>query len=193
MEENVEKESTPVKENASQNFVVRGSNLEDAQLMQQIENAKTKEELEPLYQQFNINNTKKSAIRLSQLNNLLDKVNQQAIERFTKRPDEISNKEVIDYMNAVQNQIERSQKIVDGVKDINVVQINSTQNNTINVNMGGDNSLQLDDESRNRITNIIADILKSDNKSEVIDVTPEKSDDDKCIINTDDDDFNGDE
>lgn len=184
MEENVGKELIPAEDD---------SNSEDTQLMLQIANAKTKEELEPLYQQFNINNTKKSAIRLSQLNDLLDKVNQQAIERFTKRPDEISNKEVIDYMNAVQNQIERSQKIVDGVKDISAVQVNNTQNNTINVNMGGDNNLQLDDESRNKITNIIADILKSNDKHEVIEVTPQETSANECIINTDADDFSGDE
>lgn len=166
-------------------------NQTDNQLITQIKNAKTKEELEPLYQQFNINNTKKNAIRISQLNDLLDKVNQQAIERFTKRPDEISNKEVLDYMNAVQNQIERSQKIVDGVKDINAVQVN----NTINLNMGSDKDLDLNKESRNKIASIIKDILNNDKKSEVIDVSlePEKNIDSDWIIDTDDDNFSGDE
>lgn len=134
-------------------------NVDDSNksLIKAIEKATTKEELEPLYQQFNINNTKKNVARIEQLNNLLDKVNKQAIERFEKRPDEISNKEIIDYMNAVQNQIERSQQIVDGVKDINATQINTT----INVNMHNDPTANLPKDSRTRVTSIIADILEA--------------------------------
>ena len=83
-----------------------------------IAKAESKEELEALYQKFNINNTKKNALRITQLNNLLDQVNEQAVERFNRRPETISNKEILDYMNAIQNQIERSQRTVDGIKDI---------------------------------------------------------------------------
>ena len=98
-----------------------------------IARAQTKEELEELYQKFNLNNTKKNALRITQLNDLLDQVNKQASDRFTRRPDEISNKEILDYMTAIQNQIERSQRTVDGIRDLTAVQFNSTQNNTVNI------------------------------------------------------------
>ena len=90
-----------------------------------IAKAESKEELEALYQKFNINNTKKNALRITQLNNLLDQVNEQAVERFNRRPETISNKEILDYMNAIQNQIERSQRTVDGIKDMTAMFRNS--------------------------------------------------------------------
>lgn len=138
-------------------------------LINKISETTNTEELEELYQQFNINNTKKNVIRVSQLNRLLDKVNAEAEERITKRPDQISNKEMLDYMNAISNQIDRSQKIVDNIKDITNVQVNNTQN-TVNINMNNENSIPtLNRESRDKITNLITEILK-ENKKDVIDI-----------------------
>ena len=130
-------------------------------LVNQIVKADDKETLEDLYKKFNINNTKKNAIRINSLNELLDKVNEQASERFTKRPGEITNKEILDYMNAIQNQIERSQKVVEGIKDIGVVQVNNTQNNTVNINVGNQDLNNLKRESRDKILDIMNDIFKS--------------------------------
>ena len=36
------------------------------------------------------------------LSNLLNKVEDQAIERFERRPDQVSNKELLEYMNVSQ-------------------------------------------------------------------------------------------
>lgn len=185
----------PEDNKGSQNHIAVQDTQEE--LITAIQNAKTKQELEPLYQQFNINNTKKEAARVYQLNDLLDKVNQQAIERFTRRPNEISNKEVIDYMNAIQNQIERSQKVVDGVKDLTAVQVNNTQNNTITVNMG-DDKIGLSKDSRNKIADVISEILKENtiNKSNenIIDITePDKQPTEDIKLDVlDDDSFEGD-
>lgn len=161
-------------------------------LINKIAQAKNKDELENLYQQFNINNTKKNAIRVAQLNNLLDKVNNEAEERLTKRADQISNKEILDYMNAIGNQIERSQKLVDGIKEITAVQVNNTQNN-VNINVG--ESVKLNKESRNKITDIISMILKENTDDSK---TVEVIEDPKAIKETeidetiDDDEFEGD-
>lgn len=167
---------------------------ESGDLINKISKAKNKDELEYLYQQFNINNTKKNAIRISQLNQLLDKVNNEAAERLTKRPEQISNKEMLDYMNAIGNQIERSQKLVDGIKDITAVQVNNNTQNTVNINLSQSGDLKLNKESRNKITDIISMILQeNNNQQEVIDVSNEKEDNisnqDKTIS---DDEFEGD-
>lgn len=176
------------------------------ELTNAIATAQTKDELEDLYQKFFINNTKKNAMRITQLNDLLDQVNKQAVERFTKRPGEISNKEILDYMTAVQNQIERSQKTVEGIKDINAIQVNNTQNNTVNIHVGGeDTTTSLSKDARDRIAGVIASILK-ENRNDIKAEQPQEKVSqevqeepleaevvEKEEVNPQDDDFIGDE
>lgn len=167
------------------------------ELIDRISKTNDKEELQSLYQQFNINNTKKNAIRVAELNQLLDKVNKEATERLTKRPEQISNKEMLDYMNAIGNQIERSQKIVDGIKDITAVQINNTHN-TVNINMGDDTTTRLTKESRDKIANVISFILEENKKKTIIDADDIKSQDnniqgvDEKVVTNDTDEDEGD-
>lgn len=167
------------------------------ELIDRISKTNDKEELQSLYQQFNINNTKKNAIRVAELNQLLDKVNKEATERLTKRPEQISNKEMLDYMTAIGNQIERSQKIVDGIKDITAVQINNTHN-TVNINMGDDTTTRLTKESRDKIANVISLILEENKKKTIIDADDMKSQDnniqgvDEKVVTNDADEDEGD-
>ena len=163
-----------------------------------IAKAESKEELEALYQKFNINNTKKNALRINQLNNLLDQVNQQAVERFNRRPETVSNKEILDYMNAIQNQIERSQRTVDGIKDITAIQVNNTQNNTVNIHVKDTDIPYLSKDSRDRITDLVASILQESNKvknEDIVDITEtiEDIEDPTENVNVEDDEFTGDE
>ena len=163
-----------------------------------IAKAESKEELEALYQKFNINNTKKNALRINQLNNLLDQVNQQAVERFNRRPETVSNKEILDYMNAIQNQIERSQRTVDGIKDITAIQVNNTQNNTVNIHVKDTDIPYLSKDSRDRITDLVASILQESNKvknEDIIDITENIKDieDPTENVSVEDDEFKGDE
>lgn len=163
-----------------------------------IAKAESKEELEALYQKFNINNTKKNALRINQLNNLLDQVNQQAVERFNRRPETVSNKEILDYMNAIQNQIERSQRTVDGIKDITAIQVNNTQNNTVNIHVKDTDIPYLSKDSRDRITDLVASILQESNKvknEDIIDITETIEDIENPAenVSVEDDEFTGDE
>lgn len=163
-----------------------------------IAKAESKEELEALYQKFNINNTKKNALRINQLNNLLDQVNQQAVERFNRRPETVSNKEILDYMNAIQNQIERSQRTVDGIKDITAIQVNNTQNNTVNIHVKDTEIPYLSKDSRDRITDLVASILQESNRvknEDIIDITEpiETIENPTENVSVEDDEFTGDE
>lgn len=133
------------------------------ELSKQIAKAENKNELDPLYDAFKINDAKKNIFRINKLNNLLDKVTDEAIARFENRPGEMSNKEVIDYMNAVQNQIDKSKSIIDETKNINLTQVN----NTVNVNINNEQPT-LTRESRERIVDFIKEIL--DNNKEITDI-----------------------
>lgn len=140
-------------------------NDEAVELSKEIAKVSNKDDLDFLYAKFKINDTKKNVFRMNKLNNLLDKVTDEAIARFENRPGEMSNKEVIDYMNVVQNQIERSKETLDSIKEINAVQVN----NTVNVNINNE-SQTLSRESREKIIDVIKNILNSTNSNTIIDI-----------------------
>ena len=126
------------------------------ELSKQIAKVDTKSELDTLYDAFKINDTKKNVFRINKLNNLLDKITEEATARFEQRPGEMSNKEVIDYMNAVSNQIDRSKSTLNQIKDVNLTQVN----NTVNVNIDNKET-SLSRESREKVIDFIKDILKN--------------------------------
>lgn len=137
------------------------------ELCEAVQNEDDEKKLEDLYHEFNVNNTRKNVVRLNELNKLLDEVNDQAYKRFKNNPAEMSNKDVLDYMNAVQSQIERSEKTVNGLKEINATQINNSTTN-VQINVGGESTTMPNQASRDRITDAINEILrglsKPDNK-----------------------------
>lgn len=104
---------------------------------------------------FNINQNKKTMVRINKLNELLDVITDQAVVRFTSRPDEISNKELIDSLKTVQDLIERGQKQVTGVTEAPLIQINQ-QTNEVNV---GDTTKTLSRDSRERVKNAVLSLL----------------------------------
>jgi hypothetical protein len=126
-------------------------------LVQNIINTDNVDELKTLTKMFEINQAKKNALRVIKLNNLLDKVNDQAIERFEKRPYEISNKELLDYMKVVGDEIERSQDMISKIDNSPAIQINQ-QNNSINVNVGGE---KIDRDSKERVIDAVTQLLKA--------------------------------
>lgn len=105
---------------------------------------------------FNLNQAKRNAIRVMKLNSLLDKVSDQMIERFDKKPGEFSNKELLDYMSVVQSTIDRANKSIELVDQTPAIVINQ-QNNQVNI----DNSPVLDRESRMRVVEAVKGIMKT--------------------------------
>lgn len=144
----------------------------EQQLVERIIEAPTKAELQHQFDLFNINQSKKNALRIIKLNNLLSKVEDQAIERFERRPDQVSNKELLEYMNVVSNQIDRAQKSVDTLSLHPAIQV-TNQRNEVNINVGP----ELDRDSKERVMDAISALLKQVQKNteqaadyEVIDV-----------------------
>lgn len=112
---------------------------------------------------FNIAQAKKNILRTLKFNDLLDLVSDKMVERFIKRPDEFSHKDLIDYMNVVLNALDKSSKNTK-VDDADAIQINQQNNIQVNMNESG-----LDRESRAKVAEAIQAILNRATIDNVID------------------------
>lgn len=113
---------------------------------------------------FNNNQNKKTMVRVNKLSDLLDTITDQALVRFTSRPDEISNKELFDGLKIVQDLIERGQKQVSGANEVApLIQVNQQTNE---VNIGGAPST-LNRDSRERVKSAVLGLLDSLNAKPV--------------------------
>jgi hypothetical protein len=135
-------------------------NEESKALLSQIIAETDEQKVRDLTHLFNANQNKKTMARVNKLSDLLDTITDQALERFTARPDEISNKELFDGLKVVQDLIERGQKQVSGAGETPLIQINQ-QNNEVNV---GNTTSNLNRDSRERVKAAILGILDSINK-----------------------------
>lgn len=115
------------------------------------DSAKTKD----LTIMFNNIQKKKAMVRVDKLNTLLDVITDQAIERFTLRPDELSNQELFQGLKTVQDLTEKNQKmILDQQEVAPLIQINQQE-----VNVG--TTVELDRESRDKVKTAVANVLAS--------------------------------
>ena len=111
------------------------------------------DEVKKLTQLFNLNQSKKNAMRVLKLNSLLDKVSDQMIERFEKKPGEFSNSDLLNYLTVTQNAIDRANKSLNLVEDTPAIQLQ--QNNQINVNIIDGMSR----DSKEKVTDAVKSIL----------------------------------
>jgi hypothetical protein len=144
-------------------------NQESLALINQIIAESDIEKTKDLTHLFNINQNKKTMIRIDKLSGLQDHLVDQFAKRIAERPDEISNKELMDGIRIVQDIIERGQKQVEGVNQTPLIQFNQ-QNNSVNL---GDSSTQLNKESRDRVKNAVLGLLSSLSKPVASDVIVE--------------------
>lgn len=108
---------------------------------------------------FNANQNKKTMVRVNKLSDLMDTITEQALARFTARPDEISNKELFDGLKVVQDLIERGQKQVSGTNEsiTPLIQVNQ-QTNEVNL---GSTTGTLNRESREKVKSAVMNLLSS--------------------------------
>jgi len=154
-----EKETVVIDENIKNTPIVKEEsvdlNMQTKQIVSDIIAVENQESLKDLVNLFNLNQSKKNALRVAKLNELLDKIEDQAIERFDKSPGKMSNRDLLDYLKAVEESIDRSQKYVDTVKDEPMIQINNQTN--INVEAGS----TFDRESRERVIEAVKALLEN--------------------------------
>jgi hypothetical protein len=132
-------------------------NEESLALISQIIAERDEQKTRDLTHLFNANQNKKTMVRVNKLSDLLDTITDQALARFTTRPDEISNKELFDGLKVVQDLIERGQKQVSGAGEIPLIQVNQ-QNNEVNI---GNSSSNLSRDSRERVKSAVLGLLDS--------------------------------
>lgn len=132
-------------------------NEQSLALIEQIIAEPDKQKAAELTQLFNDNQNKKTMVRVNKLSDLLDTITDQALTRFTARPDEISNKELFDGLKIVQDLIERGQKQVSGATETPLIQFNQ-QTNEVNI---GNSGSELNRESRERVKNAVLGLLNS--------------------------------
>lgn len=139
---------------------VAGANLslEAQRLIGELTTEKDKQKMQAIEQQFNEIQRKKQLARVSKLSDVQDMLADQFYKRISQRPDEISNKEMLDGMKVIQDLMEKSQKHTDSIEDIpQLIQINQTE-----VNVGNN----LNRDSRERVKNAVLDLLNSINKTQ---------------------------
>ena len=144
---------------------------EAQKLISELTSEKDRQKMQAIEQQFNEIQRKKQLARVSKLSDVQDMLTDQFYKRISQRPDEISNKEMLDGMKVIQDLMEKSQKQAEVVEEIpQLIQINQTE-----VNVGGG----LNRDSRERVKNAVLDLLDSINK------TTQQSADSKNIIEAD--------
>lgn len=109
------------------------------------------DKVKQLISAFNVNIAKKNILRISKYNELVDLVNNQIGERLSKCPGEMSNKDLIDYLNALNKSIDQSNKSVEMISDTPAIQINQ-------VNINADKP-ELSRESREKIMEAVKAIF----------------------------------
>lgn len=128
---------------------------------------------------FNINQNKKTMARVNKLNELLDVITDNAIQRFTEKPDNFSNQELLQGLKVVQDMIEKGQKQINGSVETQapLIQINQQTNN-----IGAETAIDsLNRDSREKVKSAVMNVLKGlgvDNAvmskpEDVIEVDPE--------------------
>lgn len=155
-EENFSEEAS---DSTETNLIVSPLSLteESKALIEQIIAETDEQKTKDLTYLFNNNQNKKTMVRVSKLSDLLDTITDQALVRFTTRPDEISNKELFDGLKIVQDLIERGQKQVSGAGEVPLIQVNQQTNE---VNLGGSPS-NLSRDSRERVKSAVLGLLSS--------------------------------
>ena len=121
--------------------------------------------MQDLMQLFNLNMMKKNIMRRLKLENLLDYVSDSMLERFEKRPDEMSNKDLIDFMNSINSAIEKNHKNIQTTDSVPQISINNQQNNQVNITIQDDSVLPR--ESRERVLDFIQNVLNTANNQEI--------------------------
>ena len=128
--------------------------LSEQDILAKILDAPDRDELQKQFELFNINQSKKNALRIVKLNELLANVEDQAIERFKKRPDQVSNKELLEYMNVISGQIDRAQKHIDSISTAPPISLTANKTD-VTINVGAD----LDSDSKTRVMDAVAMLL----------------------------------
>ena len=152
-------------------------NAESLNILNQIIAAEDIDKTKDLTYLFNVNQNKKTMVRIDSLSNLQDKLVGLLSNRVIERPDEMSNQEVMQALKVVQDIIERGTKQITGQNEQPLIQINQ-QTNSVNV---GDEAAGLNRDSRDKVRRAIMSIL--DNVKDTANTNAEIIEADATVVN----------
>ena len=146
--------------------------------------ANNKQELEKQIELFKINQSKKDALRVVKLDTMKDKVEDEVFRRIEKRPDQISNKELLDFYGAISKQLDDAKVGVVGKPDTNNITVVAPEistapaGDTYNINLGTD----LPKESKDNVVDAIKGVIALlQNTNSPLDLTSEEPEEDVSI------------
>lgn len=135
---------------------------------------KDTERLKEFVNLFNINQAKKDVLRVDTYNKLIDSVIHQMELRITKKADEFSNKDLLDYLKIISESSEKSRNAFTRVSETPAIQINQ-------VNIGDNSERGLSRESREKVMAAINAYMKKAMQSQ-------EQDNEEIIIDNDGED-----
>jgi len=106
---------------------------------------------------FNINQNKKTMARMDKMSNLLDLLTDRLMERVKERPDEMSNKDILDTIKVATDTIDKGNKQINQPEQSPLIQINQQDNS---VNIDSDGGTKLNRASRERVSQAVSELLK---------------------------------
>ena len=121
--------------------------------------ATTKKELEEIVAIFNLDIAKKNLLRSAVYSDMVDKVIDEMSKRVEKTPGQFSNKELLDYMNALQAQL--SKNTIENKELPNI----AIQQNIVNVNSP---LSEFDRDSKDKMRDVLKAILMSTQQGDII-------------------------
>lgn len=160
-----------MEDNKPQILDLKPLDIKTQQIAQEILDEENIDKVKDLTNLFNLNAQKRNVMRVIKMNNLLDKVTDQVIERFEKTPDNFSNEDLIKYMQVTENAIDRANKNLNLVEDTPPIQYQ--QNNQVNINIVD----TLDRDSKERVLEYVNNVLKMGKHPEVVEINGEEVDD----------------
>ena len=142
-DEMTESNNLPVVDKSSEN-----------ELMNAIANCKDRFELQKQMELFSLHQAKKNAVRAVKMDNCLGLLEDQIISRVKERPDQISNTDLLKYLEVVSNHIDRATEMLEDAADTN--KSNRTiQNTEVNINLG----TELSKDNKENVVSAVKSIL----------------------------------
>lgn len=135
------------------------TDVQDTKLEQKLLAAKSTRELQEVVNLFNLDIAKKNVIRSKAYSDMVDKVINEMSARIDKYPGQFSNRELLEYMTALQAQLVKN---ADVNKDLPTIAI---QQNVINMSTPLD---KFDRESKDKMRDVLRAILGETMQGDVI-------------------------
>ena len=128
-------------------------NQESLTILNQIIAESDIEKTKDLTYLFNVNQNKKTMVRMDNLSKLQDLLVNEYSRRIAEKPDEISNQEIIASLKTIQDILERGQKTIVAEPEKPLIQINTQTNNI------GDGAAGLSRDSRKKVESAVLSLI----------------------------------